>query len=104
MYYTEAIKLYNSGVGTGPDIIFSGNLIPTLTNTYTLGNPDLTWKDINIGPGTVTFVYPGGLTAASISANQNSIIYTETGFATPYINIGPAIDQNQPFGIFRCFS
>ena len=98
VYYTEAIKLYNSGVGTGPDIIFSGNLIPDKTNTYTLGTPDLTWKDINIGPGTVTFVYPGGLTAASISANINSIVYTETGFATPFINIGPAIDQNQPLG------
>jgi hypothetical protein len=99
IYYTNAIKLYNSGAGnTGTDIIFSGNLIPDLTNTYTLGRPDLTWKDINIGPGTVTFVYPGGSTAATISANIASIVYTETGFATPFINIGPAIDQFLPFG------
>jgi hypothetical protein len=37
----------------GTVYVISGNIIPSATNTYTLGSPDKIWKSIYMGPGTL---------------------------------------------------
>jgi hypothetical protein len=58
----------------------------------------MTWKEINIGPGTINMGGVNGI-QARIGTDQNSIVYSQFGFATPFINIGPAIDLLDPGAI-----
>ncbi len=41
----------------GGNVTFSGDLLPRVNNTYSLGSPDLMWKDIYVSSGTI---YLGG--------------------------------------------
>ena len=70
----------------------SGNLVPSSSNTYSLGAPGKLWRDLYVGPGTITIAGPTGSTAVgTIGTDANSIVYTESGFATSFINVGPVI-------------
>jgi hypothetical protein len=97
IYYSSAIQQYNT---SDRSILYiSGNIIPTKTNTYSLGLTSATWKDIAVGPGTLTIQGPTGYTiAATLGSNLTGLAYTQYGFATPFINIGPAIDPLAPVG------
>ena len=88
---------------TGPvgqnNMYTNANFAPTVNNTATLGVTGLRWKDIYIGPGSINIAGPAGSSAVGlIGTNINSIVYTPNGFATPYINIGPNINENFPQG------
>jgi len=84
--------------GTG--IFVDGNIIPLESNTYTLGSPDSIWKGIYIGPGTLTIAGPEGSSlVGTIGTDLNAIVYSQSGFATPFINIGPSIDPLDPGAI-----
>jgi hypothetical protein len=107
---TGAILFYNGGQVTGctgliyipggTGMIIEGNIIPSKNNTYDLGVTGMVWKSINIGPGTLNITGPEGSdVVASLGADQNGIIYAESGFATPFINIGPSIDPLDPDAI-----
>ena len=106
VYYSDGIHYYNPGqdpgdpgaTGSRPSFIITGNLLPSISNTYSLGVSGNTWKDLAIGPGTIVFESPGGPLLATIGANQAGIVYTENGFASPYINFGPEIDSIAPVG------
>ena len=45
-----------------------------------------------MGPGTLNISGPND-TIGTIGTDQSGIIFTESGFTTPFINIGPEIDQ-----------
>ena len=60
---------------------WSGNLIPSLDNEYTLGSPDRVWKDLYIGPG-------------SLYINGTKILEDNSGTITMYADAG----QNLSFG------
>jgi hypothetical protein len=51
-----------------------------------------------IGPGTLNIAGPSGANA-TLGLDQNGIAYTKSGFATPFINIGPTIDILDPGAI-----
>jgi hypothetical protein len=77
-------------------MFINGNLIPSVTNTYTLGATGTVWKEIHVGPGTINISGPvGSNVIGTIGTDQNGIVYTESGFATPFINIGPSINGLQ---------
>jgi hypothetical protein len=82
----------------GSGIGIDGNLVPSVTNTYSLGLTGHSWKEINVGPGTINISGPGNITGY-VGTDQNGIVYTKAGFATPFINIGPAIDSLDPGAI-----
>jgi hypothetical protein len=44
-----------------------------------------------MGPGTLNIAGPSGANA-TLGTDQNAIVYTKSGFATPFINIGPNIN------------
>jgi hypothetical protein len=98
IYYSDNLKYYSPGSTGNPTFYISGDLIPTVTNTYSLGTTGNTWKDISIGPGTLTISGPTGTALAKLGSNLAGIAYTENGFATPFINVGPAIDPFAPIG------
>jgi collagen type I/II/III/V/XI/XXIV/XXVII alpha len=98
IYYSDNLKYYNPGSTANPIFYVSGDLIPTTTNTYSLGKTGATWKDIAMGPGTLTISGPTGTALAKLGSNLAGIAYTENGFATPSINVGPAIDPFSPIG------
>jgi hypothetical protein len=91
VYYSDNLKYYNSGSTANPTFWVTGDFLPTTTNTYSLGKTGNTWKDIAIGPGTIVFEGPTGGNIASIGSNSAGIVYTQNGFATPFINVGPSI-------------
>ena len=82
--------------GTG--MYINGNIIPAISNTYSLGATGAVWKSLAVGPGTIDISGPSGA-IGTIGTDQNGIVYTASGFATPFINIGPAIDQLDPGAI-----
>ena len=75
---------------TGTNIVIQGNIQPTSSNTQTLGSTGLPWKEIYMGPGSLNIAGPSGANA-TLGSDQNGIVYTQKGFATPFINIGPSI-------------
>jgi hypothetical protein len=98
IYYSDALKYYNPGSTANPTFWVTGDLLPPTTNTYSLGKTGNTWKDIAIGPGTLTFEGPPGTLPGSLGSNVAGIVYTENGFATPFINVGPAIEPGVTAG------
>ena len=84
--------------GTGMYIM--GNIIPGQNNTYDLGVTGAVWRSINMGPGTLNIAGPSGSNViGTLGTDQNAIVYTQYGFATPFINIGPAINELDPGAI-----
>jgi hypothetical protein len=71
-------------------MVINCNLVPQTTLTTTLGYSNKRWKDIYMGPGTLNVSGPGNVNA-TLGTDQNAIMYTQFGFATPFINIGPSI-------------
>jgi hypothetical protein len=71
---------------TGTTIIFNGDLIPSSTNTFSVGSVDNLVKSIHIGPGTVV-IGPTG----TLGNDPNGIIYAEYGLAAPTIALGASI-------------
>ena len=80
-----------------PNLFTNSSFVPTTNNTYTLGASGSSWKSVYIGPGTLYFQGPTG-TVATLGSNLSGIIYTQYGFATPFVNIGPNINPSVPYG------
>ena len=82
-----------------PAIRVNGSIIPDQSLTYSLGTTSERWKEAYIGPGSLNIAGPLPSSAVgTIGTDANSIIYTETGFATPFINVGPAIASSGAVG------
>jgi hypothetical protein len=80
-----------SYVPNGRGMYIDGDFVPTKNNTYSLGLTGAIWKSINMGPGTLNIQGPGQV-IGTLGTDQNAIVYSQYGFATPFINIGPGID------------
>jgi len=84
---------------TGPYLTMNSSIIPTITNTYTLGASGASWKDLYVGPGTINIQGPvGAKKVAIIGSDLQGIVYTQYGFASPFLNVGPEIYANQAVG------
>jgi hypothetical protein len=91
IYYADTLQVQRN-VGPALDQIFvGGDVIPTTSDTYSLGSATNVWKEIFMGPGTLNIygLGPGG--PATLGSDNNNIMYTESGFAAKFINIGPTI-------------
>jgi hypothetical protein len=84
--------VYSAGV-TG-SLLLEGDLLTTGTGTYNLGSAENPWGSIY---GSIETLYMGP--TAEFGADQNGIAYTTLGFATPFINIGPARNILDPGAI-----
>jgi collagen type VII alpha len=91
-YYSDTIKV------TDIELDISGNIIPRETNKYTLGHTGQRWADIYLGPGSLNMAGPESLLPATLGANLAGIAYSQYGFATPFINIGPKLEPLKPLG------
>ena len=76
----------------------TGTFRPTTNLTTNLGGPVNRWASAFIGPGSIYLgsgisgsTGTGGPYGAEISADNNGIAYTQYGFATPFINVGPVL-------------
>jgi hypothetical protein len=77
----------------------NSNIIPTTSNFYTLGASGSSWRDLYIGPGTINIQGPqGAQNVATIGSDLQGIVYTQYGFASPFINVGPEIYTDQAVG------
>jgi len=88
----------NFYINSSSNIIINTNLVPAVTNTYTLGLSGSSWNEIFIGPGSLNISGPEGV-SAQLGSDQNGIAYTAKGFATPFINIGPSTNTLDPGSI-----
>ncbi|NBO26451.1 MAG: collagen-like protein [Actinobacteria bacterium] len=73
---------------TGADLLVSGSLIPSSSLTYNIGGNTHRWNEVYIGPGTLNIAGPAG-SSATIGTDQAGIIYTQSGFASPSVIVGP---------------
>ena len=55
------------------NITMTGNIIPSANNTYSLGSPTMTWKDVYVGPGSL---YVNGKEV--ISDQSNTMVFSTT--------------------------
>ena len=94
MLLYNANDIYYSGIlaANGEQLDISGNIVPTQSNVYSLGYTGLRWKEVYMGPGSLNIAGPTGAIPATIGSNLSGIAYSQFGFATPFINVGPAID------------
>lgn len=76
----------------------NSSIIPTSNILYDLGSPSYKWREIFMGPGTLNIAGPTDIDG-TIGTDQSGIIYTQSGFATPFINIGPSINELNPGAI-----
>ena len=84
IYYSNAITTNNNNIN-----IYK-NILPSTNNIISLGSNLLRWKEIFMGPGTLNISGPEGTSGnATLGSDESGIAYTEFGFATPFINIGP---------------
>jgi hypothetical protein len=98
IYYTNTIQTYKQE-GVNTQIYVTGDLIPSQSNVFSLGRTGTAlWKDIAIGPGTLTIQGPTGSVAATLGSNIAGIAYTQFGFASPFVNVGPSIGATLPYG------
>jgi len=81
---------YNGSFYTTPYNKFQldGDLVPSLLDTYSLGNKKQYWRNLYIGPGTIT-LQNEKKEEGHIGLNNNGILYTDHGLASPFITIGP---------------
>lgn len=103
------LTIDSSGTINTSDFLFtdSSGVYPKKSLEYNLGSNDLRWKDAYIGPGSIHLGFGGGPTGgneANISADKNGIAYSQYGFATPFINIGPEIDKIGALGGWKVSS
>ena len=87
VYYNSIITIDNSVNNVVINV--SGSILPTLSNTFSLGATGQHWKEIYVGPGSLNIQGPGG-SFATLGSDSQGIAYTEHGFATPFVNIGPS--------------
>jgi hypothetical protein len=105
VYYNNVLQVLSGLTGvTSPGIVASSDLVPSITNTYNLGTTGLRWKEINMGPGTLNIAGPSGIGNATIGSDAAGTVYTQDGFATPFINIGPAISVPLAVGGWRVYT
>ena len=83
---------YNNDFNIQENIIrVNKNIVPQISNKISLGSKELLWKEVFIGPGTINLSTQSETGFATIGADDNGFAYTEFGFATPFINIGPSV-------------
>jgi hypothetical protein len=93
VYYSDVLNVSNNAIE------ISDNLIPTQANVYSLGSQEFPWKEIYMGPGSLNIAGPtGSIQDATLGSNLSGIAYSQFGFATPFMNIGPKIDPSAPIG------
>lgn len=99
--FTNFISLGSSQTGTisfnnssNTGIAFSSNIVPVSSNLE-LGSITNPWKSIYISTGTV-FIGPTG----SLLINSNGLISSDSGFATPFLQIG-SINPGQGINIYE---
>ena len=94
MLLYNANDIYYSGIlaANGEQLDISGNIVPRQSNVYSLGYTGLRWREVYMGPGSLNIAGPTGSIPATIGSNLSGIAYSQFGFATPFINVGPAID------------
>ncbi len=87
-YYSSDILQVVAGA-SGDYISIGGSLLPDVSLSYSLGSTGQRWKDMYVGPGTLNIAGPTGSSAVgTIGTDSQGIVYTEFGFASPFLNIG----------------
>ncbi len=84
---------------TGANLTVAANILPQQDNTYSLGSTGSRWKEIFIGPGTLNIAGPtGSQNPAIIGSDLAGVVYTEYGFASPFVNVGPIVSTTGAVG------
>lgn len=95
-----SISIGDAKIGaTGTSLTVSGNVIPPANDAYTLGAPGIRWKELYVGSGSIKIAGPtGAVQDAAIGSDLDGTAYAEFGFASPFLNIGPAISTTRAVG------
>jgi len=91
-YIDKIIEEYINGIGlsySNGNLYVNANLIPGLTNTYTIGNYQTDWKDLFVSTSSI---YIGGVTLSSDGENLlvNGSLVSGVGATGPQGSTGPA--------------
>jgi hypothetical protein len=88
---TDATILPNSSFFTStiPVLNILGDILPGEPNKYSLGNEYYYWRNIHIGPGTITLLSKDGMNETEIGLNNNGLVFINSGLTIPNLAIGP---------------
>jgi len=93
LFYDTVAKevIHNSIISlSSPNtVVIAGNIVPNSSLAYSLGTSSLRYTDAFFGPGSINIAGPSNA-SATIGTDSEGIIYTQSGFASPFVNIGPA--------------
>lgn len=94
--------IYNSiiTISSVSTLVIAGNIIPDRSEAYTLGTSSSRYTALFVGPGSLNIAGPSNA-SATIGTDAAGIIYTESGFATPFVNLGPSELTPQAVGGWR---
>lgn len=95
--YNDVLSVSTDPSG-GFRIDICGNIVPSVTNVFSLGTKTLRFQDAFIGPGSINIAGQNPSVVATIGSNDSGIAYSQFGFATPFLNIGPEIGINKAVG------
>jgi hypothetical protein len=70
---TSSLIISQSAGGHVGAVTASANIVPSSTNTYSLGNANLIWKEIFVSTGSIKFMDNGGNVVQAITADSNGI-------------------------------
>ena len=91
-YYNDILTV------SGNTIEVSGSIIPTTDSIFSLGSFNNRFKELFISPGSINIKSSTGGLDATLGSDSQGIAYSERGFATPFINVGPTIDVSSATG------
>ena len=81
---SSSISIGSTSFTSSPSgCMFNSNLLPSTTNTYSIGSPSHVLQSIYVSTGTV-FIGPTG----SLQIDNNGILQSTNGFSSPFISIG----------------
>jgi len=67
----------------------NADFLPNESNKFGLGNEDFFWKNLNVGPGTITILGKTPGQTADLGLDDNGVAYFDAGVSVPFINVGP---------------
>jgi hypothetical protein len=69
----------SSIISDASNVAVSGDIVPYLDNTYSLGLSTQRWKDVFVGPGSVYIGGTNNATRAILEASNNDLIINRNG-------------------------
>jgi hypothetical protein len=89
-FYNSPLLYTDTSGPSGPVIWIGANIIPTTNETFSIGDSSNRFKDFSVSANTMTFYGNTLGQTGAIGLNNNGVVWTPNGFATPFASVTTA--------------